>query len=441
MRPDVWASELEEVLLRIGHRFGRVDLRRRMRDYVRGLLGPVGRKNGWQLAEYVGHDVPAGLQHLLNRARWDPDEVRDDLQEYVAERLGEPDGVLIVDETGFLKKGTTSAGVQRQYSGTAGRTENCQVAVFAAYASRRGRTLVDRQLYLPKSWTSDRQRCRAAGVPDGLAFATKPELARRLVTRALASPLPIAWVTADALYGQDWHFRRMLEEAGVGYVVAVPKSQQVKSLAGCWRIDQLISDAPDDSWERLSCGDGAKGPRVYDWTAAMLPAVTSFEGDGPSHRRWVLARRSIACPDEIAYYLAYAVTGTTVNQLVTVAGSRWAIECSFQSAKNECGLDQCEVRRYPGWYRHITLAMLAHAFLAAMAAASTAERGAAETDLSPSRSAWRRSASSWQLAAMEQVTATHTARPEMVPLPAQPPGHRQTLSLPTPYPASRTPAT
>ncbi|WP_437044249.1 IS701 family transposase [Streptomyces sp. enrichment culture] len=411
VRPDVWASELEEVLLRIGHRFGRVDLRRRMRDYVRGLLGPVGRKNGWQLAEYVGHDVPAGLQHLLNRARWDPDEVRDDLQEYVAERLGEPDGVRIIDETGFLKKGTTSAGVQRQYSGTAGRTENCQVAVFAAYASTRGRTLVDRQLYLPKSWTSDRDRCRSAGVPDGMAFATKTELARHLVTRALASPLPIAWVTADALYGQDWHFRRMLEEAGLGYVVAVPKSQQVKSLAGCWRIDQLISDAPADSWERLSCGDGAKGPRVYDWAAAMLPAVPFFEGDEPSHRRWVLARRSIARPDDIAYYLAYAATGTTVNQLVTVAGSRWAIECCFQSAKNECGLDQYEVRRYPGWYRHITLAMLAHAFLAAMAAANITERGAAETDLSSSPSAWRRSASSWQLAALAQVTASAHSTP------------------------------
>ncbi len=397
--------------MRVGHRFGRVDLRRRMRDYVRGLLGPVGRKNGWQLAEYVGHDVPAGLQHLLNRARWDPDEIRDDLQEYVAERLGEPDGVLIIDETGFLKKGSTSAGVQRQYSGTAGRTENCQVAVFAAYASTRGRTLVDRELYLPKSWTCDRERCRAAGVPESRAFATKTELARNLVTRALASPLSIAWVTADALYGQDCNFRRMLEESGLGYVVAVPKSQQVKSLAGCWRIDQLIGDAPDDAWERLSCGDGAKGPRIYDWAAAQLPAVPFFEGDEPSHRRWVLARRSIARPDEIAYYLAYAPTGTTVNQLVTVAGSRWAIESCFQSAKNECGLDQYEVRRYPGWYRHITLAMLAHAFLAAMAAAEAIERGAAETDLSSSRSAWQKSASSWQLAVLEQATASTRIMP------------------------------
>ncbi|MEV4924813.1 IS701 family transposase [Streptomyces roseoverticillatus] len=397
MRPDVWGRELEEVLLRVGRRFGRADLRRRMRDYVRALLGPVGRKNSWQLAEHAGHSTPHGLQNLLNRARWDADAVRDDVQAYVAERLGEDDGVLVIDETGFLKKGDTSAGVQRQYSGTAGRTENCQVAVFAAYASSRGRALVDRELYLPKSWTSDRERCRAAKVPDGRGFATKTELARILVARALASPLPVSWVTADALYGQDWHFRRMVEEAGLGYVVAVPKSQQVKSLAGCWRIDQLVGDAPDDAWERLSCGDGAKGPRVYDWAAAQLPAVPFFDGDEPSHRRWVMARRSISRPDEIAYYLAHAPTGTTVDQPVKVAGSRWAIESCFQSAKNECGLDEYEVRRYPAWYRHITLAMLAHAFLAAMTAQAGRERGAAETDLSSPRSAWQNSDGLWQL--------------------------------------------
>jgi SRSO17 transposase len=413
VRPDVWADELGEVLLRVGHRFCRADLRRRMRDYVRALLGPVGRKNSWQLAEHAGHSGPHGLQNLLNRARWDADEVRDDVQAYVAERLGEEDGVLVIDETGFLKKGDTSAGVQRQYSGTAGLTENCQVAVFAAYTSSKGRTLVDRELYLPKSWTADRERCRAAKVPDGRGFATKTELARTLVARALSSPLPISWVTADALYGQDWHFRRVIEEADLGYVVAVPKSQQVKSLAGCWRIDQLVGDAPDDAWERLSCGDGAKGPRVYDWAAAQLPVVPFFDGDEPSRRRWVMARRSIARPDEIAYYLAHAPSGTTVDQLVKVAGSRWAIESCFQSAKNECGLDEYEVRRYPAWYRHITLAMLAHAFLAAMTVQAGNERGAAETDLPSPRSAWRKSAGSWQLGAPGRPTtsvATSTRR-------------------------------
>ncbi|MFF7987356.1 IS701 family transposase [Streptomyces sp. NPDC007901] len=397
MRPDVWSAELEELLVRIGHRFGRVDLRRRMRAYVHGLLGPVGRKNSWQLAEHAGHRTPAGLQHLLSRACWNPDEVRDDLQEYVAERLGDTAGVLIIDDTGFIKKGTVSAGVQRQYSGTAGRTENCQIGVFAAYASSRGRALVDRELYLPKSWTSDPDRCAEAKIPGERTFATKGDLAKAVIMRALASPLPIAWVTADSAYGQEWRLRRMLEEAGVGYVLAVPKSQHVHAIG---RIDFAISQAPEDAWERYSCGAGAKGPRVYDWAAARLPAIDDFDGDAPTHDRWVLARRSLARPDEIAYYLAYAPAGTGVAELVRIAGTRWAIEEAFQAAKNECGLDQYEVRRYPGWYRHITLAMLAHAFLAAMAAAAGAERGAAESvpTLSP-RSRWRKSGDSWQLAA------------------------------------------
>ncbi|MER8226560.1 IS701 family transposase [Streptomyces sp. NPDC094143] len=402
MRPDVWSAELEEVLVRVGHRFGRVNLRRQMRAYVNGLLGPVGRKNSWQLAEYVGHRTSAGLQNLLNRVRWSPDEVRDDLQEYVAEKLGEPGGVLIIDDTGFLKKGTVSAGVQRQYSGTAGRTENCQIGVFAAYASQRGRALVDRELYLPKSWTADRDRCGAAKIPEERDFATKGDLAKAMIQRALASPLPIAWVTADSAYGQEWRLRRMLEEAGVGYVLAVPKSQPVPALG---RIDLVIAQAPDEAWERHSCGEGAKGPRVYDWAAAKLPAVYDFDGDQPTHDRWVLARRSLARPEEIAYYLAYAPVGTKVSDLARVAGSRWAIEECFQAAKNECGLDQYEARRYPGWYRHITLAMLAHAFLAAMSATATTARGAAETVPVPLHpSPWQKSGGSWQFTVSHRHT-------------------------------------
>lgn len=198
----------------------------------------------------------------------------------MAERLGQPDGVLIVDDTGFIKKGSVSTGVQRQYSGTAGRTENCQIGVFAAYASAKGRALVDRELYLPKSWTEDRERCRAARIPEDRPFATKPELARAMMLRALGSALPIAWVTADAAYGQERGFRRVLEDEGVGYVLAVPKSQQVKSPTGSWRIDHVLTGAPDDAWERISCGDGAKGPRVYDWAAARLPAADDENGGG-----------------------------------------------------------------------------------------------------------------------------------------------------------------
>nr|WP_107050135.1 IS701 family transposase [Streptomyces bicolor] len=380
--------------MRIGHRFGRADLRRRMRDYVRALLGPVGRKNGWQLAEHAGHRTPDGLQRLLNGATWNADDLRDDLQTYVADKLGQVDGVLILDDTGFIKKGTTSAGVQRQYSGTAGRTENCQIGVFAAYATTRARALVDRELYLPKSWTDDRERCRAAKIPDERAFATKPELARAIVLRALASPLPISWVTADAAYGQEWRFRRILEEAAVGYVLAVPKSQPVPRFG---RIDYLFGQAPDEAWERRSCGDGAKGPRVYDWAAVQLPVIEDFDGERPTHHRWALARRSISRPDQIAYYLAYAPVGTNVDRLVRVAGRRWAIEECFQAAKNECGLDQYEVRRYVGWMRHITLAMLAHAFLAATAAQAAA-KGDAETVPPWFRSPWQKSDGSWQLA-------------------------------------------
>jgi SRSO17 transposase len=391
-----WERELDDLFLCIGHRFGRADLRRRMRDYVRGLLAPVGRKNGWQLAEFAGHRTPDGFQRLLNGATWDTDDVRDDLQSYVAQHLGDDGGVLVIDDTGFIKKGTTSAGVQRQYSGTAGRTENCQIGVFAAYATSAGRALVDRELYLPRSWTDDRERCRAAKVPDERGFATKGELAKRLVLRALASDLPLAWVAADAAYGQEGRFRRLLEQSGLGYVLAVPKSQQVFGP----RIDHLFAQAPAEAWEPISCGDGAKGPRLYHWAALELPTVAEFDyqGEVPVRRRWALARRSLSRPEEIAYFLAYAPLETVVADLVRVAGMRWQIEECFQAAKNECGLDQYEVRRYIGWYRHITLAMFAHAYLAVMAA-DTAAKGAAETLPAPwLRSPWQKSAGSWRLA-------------------------------------------
>ncbi len=292
---DQWQDELESMFARVAGRFARVDLRRRMRDYVRGLLAPVVRKNGWQLAEWAGHRDPAGLQHLLNGARWDADAVRDDVRDYVAEQLG-PGGVLIIDDTGFIKKGTTSAGVGRQYTGTSGKIDNCQIGVFAAYATGSGRALVDRELYLPKAWTSDRVGRRAAKIPDERAFATKGELAQDILRRCLAAGLPAQWVTADEAYGQDWHFRRLLEQLGLGYVVVVPKSQQIKSLAGIWRIDQLIDEAPGDAWQQLSCGDGAKGPRIYDWAAAKLPANLIFDPDPPTHHRWVMARRSLSDP-------------------------------------------------------------------------------------------------------------------------------------------------
>ncbi|MFJ3220282.1 IS701 family transposase [Kitasatospora sp. NPDC086801] len=291
--------------------------------------------------------------------------------------------------------------------------------------------MVDREFYLPRSWTEDRGRCRAARIPDEREFHTKGQLAKALALRALASPLPIAWVTADSAHGQEGRFRRLLEQSGVGYVLAVPKSQ---FSVGCPRIDWLFSQAPAESWERISCGAGAKGPRIYDWAAIRLPAVAEFDDQGEVQvrQRWALARRSLSRPDGIAHHLAYSQLETTVEQLVRIAGMRWAIEECFQAAKDECGLDRYEVRRYTGWMRHITLAMLAHAFLAAMAAAS---KGAAETVPAPWwTSPWQRSGGSWRLAAPWAASATVLAPRsllELVHLAPTTPGRRPPLSLPT----------
>ena len=263
-------------------------------------------------------------------------------------------------------------------------------------------------MYLSKSWAEDHERCRAAKVPDDREFVTKGGLARRMVLRALASPLPIAWVTADSAYGQESRFRRLLEQSGVGYVLlAVPKFQFT---VGCPRIEGLFAQAPAEAWEKISCGDGARSPRLYSWAAVRLPAVAEFDyqGEVPHRMRWALARRSISKPDEIAYYLAYAPLGTTVQELVRIAGSRWAIEECFQSASSECGLDHYEVRRYPGWYRHITLAMLAHAFLA-VATHRAREKGAEPVGQSGSSSSqWRRFGDSWQLVAPGPRTCADT---------------------------------
>jgi SRSO17 transposase len=359
-----WLAGFDELFARVAGRFGRVEPRRRARGYLLGLLAPVERKNSWQLAEAVGDDGPEGMQRLLNFYTWDADAVRDDVRAYVVEHLGGPDGVLVVDETGFLKKGDRSAGVQRQHSGTAGRVENCQLGVFMAYSSSRGRALIDRELYLPKSWTGDVDRCARAGIPVPVEFATKPALARAMLARAFAAGVPARWVTADEAYGQDAKFRRMVEQHGRGYVVAVPRNQSVGlGLGGNVRADNLLADIPQQAWKRIPAGDGAKGPRLYDWAAGTLHREAE-----PGFARWILIRRSITDPDEVAFSLCHGPIGTPVEELIRIAAARWAIEECFASAKNETGLDHYQVRRYQAWYRHITLAMLAHAYLAATAA-------------------------------------------------------------------------
>jgi SRSO17 transposase len=389
-----WIPGLDDLFALVAGRFFRVEPRLRARSYVRGLLAPLASKNGWTLAEAAGDATPDGMQRLLNRATWDDDGVRDDLRSYVVRHLGSADGVLVVDETGFLKKGVKSAGVQRQYSGTAGRVENCQLGVFCAYASSKGRALIDRELYLPKSWIADQDRCREAGVPDDAEFATKPELARTMLGRALDAGVPAAWVTADEAYGQDYKFRCWLEQRRIGYVVAVPCSQTVPGSTSTSRADVLAAHAPDQAWKRRSCGSGAKGPRLFGWAVASLPCHEDTTPPGWS--RWLLVRRSLARnakgEHELAYYLCFAPAGTSDEDLIRVAGSRWAIEECFQTAKTETGLDQYQVRRYDAWYRHITLAMLAHAYLSVTAATSPKALAAAS-----SRSRSARSAVSWHI--------------------------------------------
>ena len=361
---DLVVAELDRVHERIAGRFTRSEPRARVREYVSGLVAGLERKNGWTLAERAGEVSPDGMQRLLRRADWDVDGVRDDVRDYVVEHLGDPQGVLIGDETGFLKKGTRSAGVQRQYSGTAGRTENCQIGTFLAYASVHGHALIDRELYLPESWTQDRDRCRAADVPDEVEFATKPRQLIAMLARALAAGVPFAWVTADEVYGQAGYLRDWLEEGDLAYVLVI-RSIDLVTTTDNDRVAaaEAVAALPGRAWRRLSAGAGAHGPREYDW--ARIPIRADWRA-GRGH--WLMARRSLTPNSkgehEIAYYVCYGPRRATVVDLAWVAGSRWHVEECFQQAKNEAGLDHYQVRSWRAWYAHITLSMLALAWLA-----------------------------------------------------------------------------
>ncbi|HLI76408.1 MAG TPA: IS701 family transposase [Acidobacteriaceae bacterium] len=353
-----WAAEVLAIGERIGKHFARSQPRRRAIAYIQGLLSDTERKNGWQLAEHLGEATPDGVQHLLGRAHGDADAVRDDLTRYLAEHLGHSNGVLVVDETGFLKKGTKSVGVARQYSGAAGRIENCQIGVFLGYVTAKGRALLDRELYLPKEWTDDALRCKEAGVPDAVSFATKLVLARQMIDRAVAAGVPIRWVTADAVYGADHHFRLAIEKRGLGYVVGVRADFAVWSGLRQVRVRNLLAEIPAHAWRRLSCGEGAKGLRLYDWA---LLQTNSPEPE--TYVRWLLIRRSVADPSVVAYFACGGPPGTDLEALVRVAGARWAIEDLFELAKGDCGLNEYEVRNWVGWHRHVTLSLFALAVL------------------------------------------------------------------------------
>jgi SRSO17 transposase len=353
-----WAANLEVLSQRIGSRFARSEPRQRVTGYLKGLMSDIPRKNGWQLAEFVGEATPDGMQRLLSTATWDVEGVRDDVRTYIVGALGTPEGVLVVDESGFLKKGTHSVGVKRQYSGTAGRIENCQIGVFLGYASAKGHALIDRELYLPQDWAADAERRAVAKVPADLQFATKPELARQMVERAFAAGVPGAWVTGDSIYGGDRRLRLWLEEHARWFVLGIAKNEPLWGGFVQQRADEWVTLLPDDAWQRLSCGEGAKGPRVYNWALLPLPRW----GQVPDVLHALLVRRSLD-DGELAYYIVFAPAGTSLQTLVTVAGQRWTIEECFEMGKDEVGLDEYEVRHWPGWYRHITLSMLALAFL------------------------------------------------------------------------------
>jgi SRSO17 transposase len=368
--PGRWLGVLDELMLRAGSRFGRVEPRRRARAFVPGLLAELPRKNCRTIAEHAGDATPDGMQHLLARAKWDVSGVRDDVRGYLVEHLGDPGAVLVADETGDLKKGTATAGVQRQYTGAAGRIENAQVAVYLGYAGERGHALIDRELCLPRSRADDPARCAAAGIPAETGFATKPQLARRMIERAVTARVPFSRVAGDEVYGDNGPLRAWLEEQQIRYALAVSCDHRVPAGASrALRADELARRVPRRAWQQLSAGSGAKGHRYYDW------AWTDIPGTAPGCR-YLLTRRSRKT-GELAFYRCYSPGPVPLGALVRAAGRRWTIEENFQAGKGLTGLDEHQVRRWASWHRWVTLAMLAAAVLTIAAAAEHDHAGAA----------------------------------------------------------------
>jgi SRSO17 transposase len=369
---------LADMARRLASYFVRSESRQRALAYLQGLLSAAERKNSWQVAEVCGEPTPYGFQYLLSRADWDADAVRDELRLYILQYLGDPNGVLVLDETGFVKKGRHSAGVARQYTGTVGKVENCQIGVFVGYASPLGQTLLDRERYVPKGWTDDQERCRQAEIPADRPFATKPQLARQTLACAFAAGVPATWVTGDGVYGNDRQLRRWLEVQPQAYVLAVSGKEYIWLEGQQRQVKTLVASLPMEGWTRLSAGDGAKGPRWYDWR--WLPLADPLE---PGWGRWLLVRRSVSAPAELTAYVVLARQATTLAEVVRSAGTRWTIESGFEAAKSEVGLDHDEVRSWTGWYRHITLAMWALALLTIMRAGTMAVEALKKSLLPP----------------------------------------------------------
>lgn len=368
---EEWSVEFDHVLGRISSLFVHPASRRHAGQYLRGLLGPIERKNGWTIAEYAGEKEPKAMQRFLNLATWDADAMCEVVCDYAMEHLADPRAVLVADPTGFAKKGRKSAGVQRQYSGTLGRIDNCQIGTFLAYVtSSRDRVLLERELYIPeKTWFSDRQRCADAGIPDDLEFATRPQQVAVMIDRVRDRGVPFAWFAADEEFGQNPGLRTHLEDAGIAYMMAIPKTTEFTDTAGATAsISERAYRLAPHAWQRRACGVGAKGFRVYDWTL--------LDSDHTDHE--YLVRRSID-DGELAFYHCYNPRREGFAELVRVAGARWPIEECFGATKGGVGLDDYQVRLYHAWYRHVSLAMLAHTFLTICARKHKNKKGTTET--------------------------------------------------------------
>jgi SRSO17 transposase len=362
-----WVHTLFRLHERLASRFARPEPHRRVLTYLQGILSETPRKNGWQLAEHAGESRPDGMQRLLSNAVWDTDGVRDDLRSYALEQLGMHDAILAIDESGFPKRGTKSAGVGKHYCGTTGRVENCQMGVFLSYGTAKGHTLIDRELYLPFDWCEDRDRCRAAGIPESVRFQTKPELAQCMIERLWHAQIPISWVVADTVYGGNLDLRTWLEAHEYPYVLAVACNEPVgfQTPTGRRREEAALVEAfalHAGDWQRLSMSEGTKGPRLFDW--AIVPILHQWKDDG---KHWLLVRRCVDDPSQKTYYFAFAPQGTTLPEMVKAIGCRWHVEENFENGK-DLGMDHYEVRSFIGWYRHITLVLLALAYLTGVCA-------------------------------------------------------------------------
>src|SRR6516165_5012118 len=375
---ELWASSLRDVKARIRPLFRRKRLAASAGLFLDGLLGNEPRKTGWMRAEAAGDPGPWRQQAILGRGKWHADGLRDIVRDYVLESLADEDAVLVIDETGFLKQGKASCGVARQYTGSAGKITNCQIGVFACYVSRHGHAFIDRALYLPKEWADDRGRLKAAHVPTDVEFATKPQIARRMIAGAIAAKVPFSFVAADSVYGTG-SIEALLRHAGKGYVLGVAANHVFHS----WGKPQLVrgtaatiaQSLPKTAWRRLSSGEGTKGLRLHDWAYLELADLEASQDNDTLAGEWtrgLLIRRNIASGD-LAFFATWSPKGTPMTKLVAVEGHRWAIEDSFETAKNELGLDHNETRSWHGWHRHVSLVMLAFAMMVVIRHRANAE--------------------------------------------------------------------